>query len=134
LPFTLTFFIQIFEPRNSPQTILVHFPLEQSLVSRQPKSQLRPHPFRAFPGAPYYISLATKLSFPQSPVCRPCVGDLTLGFSPWPIPWKTWWDQPSDSGSHASLTTTREPHSSPPTLEPVLAHPDHPPASWASWS
>jgi hypothetical protein len=27
LPFTLIFFIQIFEPRNSPQTIPVHFHL-----------------------------------------------------------------------------------------------------------
>jgi hypothetical protein len=79
-------------------------------------------------------SIATKLSFPQLSVRQPFVAAHILGFIPWPFQWKTWWDQRSESGSHASPTITREPHSSPSALEPVLAHPDHPFTFWTSWS
>jgi hypothetical protein len=82
----------------------------------------------------HYIPLATKPSLPQFYGLRPFGIDLLLGFSPWPILWQKWLDQLSDFGSQVSPTTILKPHSFPAALEPILAYPEHPLASWASWS
>ena len=144
LPFTLIFLPQFFEPRNSPQTFLVPFHLfltsltpTTGTITCSPTTQ-KPtqatYPSWAFPRTSHYISLAPKLYYPQSFVRRPFVVDSMLGFSPRPILWQTWWDQPSDSVPHAPSTSTREPHSSHLAFEPALFHSDHPCAPWTSRS
>jgi hypothetical protein len=81
LVFTFTLFLQIFEPRNSPQTILVPFHLfSTSLIPSSGTINCFPttqkptqatSPFQALHEAHHYTLIAIKLSSPQFSVRRP---------------------------------------------------------------
>ena len=139
--FTLTFLLQTFELRNSPQTIIVYFTsLYTSLTPLVGTNTCSPkpvtpaqvmRPFRAPPEAQSPVHLGTKPPFTQLNVHRLLSVDQMLGFCSWPILWKSLRDQLFKTGSHVLPSIHWQPHSPPTVSVPILAYPGHHLEFWA---
>ena len=139
--FTLTFLLQTFELRNSPQTIIVYFiSLSTSLTPLVGTNTCSPkpfapaqvvRPFRVPPEAQPLVQLDTNPPFTQLYVFRLLTLDPMLGFYAWPILWKRLRDQLFKTGSHVPFSIPGELLSSPIASEPILAYPGHHLAFWA---
>ena len=126
--FSLTFFLQILESGNFPQSTPVHFNLSltsltpttgaitSSLTTQKPTpaSHLLWTLHRAAPPTSSTITLYSHYFLAR----WHCLVDLMLEESFWPILGKTWWDHSFDFLSQALPNPTQEPDSFIGALEP----------------